>query len=245
MFRKRRLSDPVDMSLFRKALLTVFLVSLTGSAFGAGTFATFSASTTNAGSTFATGTIVLSNQKNAETACISTGADTVIGNDDTDNAFGCSSLFSVNLRKPGDTATVDLTLQNVGTLNATTLQAFRSAVCTSGTAAGSTYTGSADMCANTRILVEEYDDAARTDIDYCWYGGSIGDEVSCTSSGAHTLGSFSTAYTAAGGGTSLGLGAINAAETRYFRITLLIDSAAGNSVQGRQATFGFTWRIDQ
>ena len=243
------MSDPVDMSLFRKALLTVFLVSLTGSAFGAGTFATFSASTTNAGSTFATGTIVLSNQKNAETACISTGPNSTIDagdgtTDDNDNAFGCSSLFSVNLRKPGDTATVDLTLQNVGTLNATTLEAFRSAACTSGTAAGSTYTGSADMCANTRILVEEYDDAARTDIDYCWYGGSIGDEANCTSSAAHTLATFSTAYTAAGSALAL-TGGLTASETRYFRITLLIDSTAGNSVMGRQATFGFTWRIDQ
>ena len=238
------LADPVDMSLFRKALLTVFLVSLTGSAFGAGTFATFSASTTNAGSTFATGTIVLSNQKEAETACVSTGANAIIGDDDTDNAFGCTSLFSVNLKKPGDTATVDLTLQNVGTLDAATLEVFRSADCASASAGG-TYTGSADMCANTRILIEEYGEAARSTIVHCYYGGSIGAGQNCTSSGTHTLRTFSTAYTAAGGGTSLALGGLDATETRYFRITLLVDSSAPNAVQGRQATFGFTWRIDQ
>lgn len=231
------------MSRSRRWLLLMLLLGLAGNVGGAGTFASFSASTTNEGSTFATGTIVLSNQKNAETACLSTGATPAIGDDDTDNTFACGSLINVNVRKPGDVATVDLTLQNVGTLDATTLRVHRSAACAQANAAGESYFGTGNMCTTLLFALQEYDDAARTDVGYCHVGAATGADTLCTTSG--TLNSFMTTYTGATTAAMLDLGPLPTTGTRYFRLIVDLPSTAGNTLQGRQATFGFTWRLDQ
>ena len=236
------------MSRSRRWLLLILLLGLAGNVGGAGTFASFSASTTNDGSTFATGTIVLSNKKNTDTACLSTGPNNTIGTgdgvtDDNDNTFACSSLINVNIRKPGDVATVDLTLQNVGTLDATNLRVHRSAACAQANAAGESYFGTGNMCTSLLFALQEYDDAARTDVGYCHVGAVTGADTLCTTSG--TLNSFMTTYTGATTPAMLDLGPLNATATRYFRLIVDLPSTVGNTLQGRQATFGFTWRLDQ
>src|SRR5439155_8436519 len=55
----------------KQYLMLLTVIGLVSIASGSGTFATFSAETTNAGNTFSTGTIVLSNTVNAGVACLS------------------------------------------------------------------------------------------------------------------------------------------------------------------------------
>src|SRR5215469_9076996 len=100
-------------------LLTVVgLVAI--AAGGSGTFATFSAETTNPGNTFATGTIVLSNTVNAGTACLSSGG---AGGVNTNINATCDHVFNLSVNKPGDSYVADhLDLQNAGSLAASALK---------------------------------------------------------------------------------------------------------------------------
>src|SRR3954447_20209888 len=98
------------MSKLRKILFAVAAFGGVATAVGAGTFASFTASTSNAASTFQTGTLVLSNQKASATACLSTGGSTT----DTNANAACDQPFAVTLAKPGDTANVDITLVDSG-----------------------------------------------------------------------------------------------------------------------------------
>lgn len=162
----------------RKLLLAMLLVSLTGSAFGAGTFASFNATTTNGASTFATGTLVLSNTttdgNNVATTCLSTGG----GNTDVNsNGAGCGVLFNTSVSKPGDTATMDLDLAGVGTLSATKLQAFATSACVDTANTVATYTSTGSACQQTQLSIQEYSSSANrtsgtTTGGKCWYGGS-------------------------------------------------------------------------
>jgi hypothetical protein len=205
-------------------------------AVGAGTFASFSASTSNS-STFATGSLVLSNQKNAATACLSTGG----GSTDTNSNSGCDQLFALTVKKPGESATVNLTLKNEGSINAAALAAFASGACTAADASGETHHGTGNPCSVVDVYVQEFSDSARTSASTCHYGG--GNATTCAYSATKTLGTFATDHANAGG--ALALGATTAGSTRYFTIGLQMDSTAGNDMQGRQASFGFTWQLVQ
>jgi hypothetical protein len=167
------------MTTVRKLLLAVLLVSLAGSAFGAGTFATFNASTTNAGSTFATGTLVLSNKVNSATTCLSTGAGSTT--DTNANSAGCGTLFTTIVSKPNDTATVDLDLQGVGTLSASKLSLFAASLCASTQNLVATpYTGTGDLCEQTQLTVQETL-ANHSTAQRCWYGGVGAGTITSTS----------------------------------------------------------------
>lgn len=203
-----------------------------------GTFAAFSASTTNAGSTFATGTLVLSNQKDDATACLSTGGGT---STDTNANAGCDQLFSTAVAKPGDTATVNVTLGNAGSLDASALTAFANAACAASDAPGQSYKGTGDPCGAIAVYVQEFGDSARTTPTACHYGG--GDGTACDYDAAKTLSTFSSSH--ANAGAALGLGAHEAGAARHFTIGLQMNSSATNAVQGRAATFGFTWQLAQ
>jgi hypothetical protein len=92
---------------------------------GSGTFASFSAQTTNSGNAFATGTLFLHNTANG-TTCTSESA--------TDNlsATGCSTLFSIASQgffAPGGAAHADLTLTNAGSLAGSALTFFEQNQC--------------------------------------------------------------------------------------------------------------------
>jgi hypothetical protein len=224
------------MNKLRKSLIAVTAVGISLTAVGAGTFASFSASTTNAGSTFATGTLVLSNQKSTATACLSTGG----GSTDT-NANSCDQLFALSVKKPGEAATVNLTLKNEGSIDASNLAAFASSACAASDAAGESHHGTGNPCGSVDVYVQEFSDSARTTASACHYGG--GTATTCTYSATKTLATFAADHADAGG--ALGLGATSAGSTRYFTVGIQMDSTADNSVQGRQASFGFTWQLVQ
>lgn len=230
------------MSVLRKLLLTIMVLGATTSTVGAGTFASFNASTSNATSTFATGTLVLSNQKNTGTACLSTAG----GNTDSNSNSGCDQLFNLSVQKPGDSAFVDLTLKNEGSINAASLAGYASTNCLAANAPGQTFNGTGDPCTSVQVYVQEYTSSANRTSDnrtggICHYGG--GTATSCAFSATRTLDNYDTTYPNAS--TVLSMGSINAGVSRYLRVYLLLPSTANNNLQGRQATFGFSWTMAQ
>lgn len=226
---------PTAMNKARTTLFGLIAggVALTG--IGAGTFASFTASTSNSG-TFATGSLVLSNQKDTGTACLSTGG----GSTDT-NSNACEQLFALSVKNPGEAATVDLTLKNEGSINATALASFASSACAAADAAGESFHGTGNPCSAISLYVQEFSDAARTTASTCHYGG--GTATTCGYDAAETLATFGSTH--ANAGSALALGATSANTSRYFTIGLQMTSSAGNEMQGRQATFGFSWQLSQ
>jgi hypothetical protein len=94
---------------------------------GSGTFASFSAETTNGGNTFATGTLFLHDSANGGTACTSESAGSNL------QTSGCDVLLPLALSKSGATRTADLALSNAGSLAATDIKFFSPGGCTPGT----------------------------------------------------------------------------------------------------------------
>ncbi len=219
----------------KQYLMLLTVIGLVSIASGSGTFASFSAETTNAGNTFATGTIVLSNTVNAGSACLSTGG----GNTNTNINAACTALFNSSVKKPGDSYTADqLDLKNVGSLAATTLK-LTSSSCITTDAAGQTYHGTGDLCPLLDVYVQEWTGSTYATPLACWYGGAVVANTCDFSDNTKTLTALNTAspLTLTGG--------IGAGSDRYFTIGIKLDPTAGNNVQGRSATADITWHVDQ
>jgi hypothetical protein len=234
------------------------MVSVAAVAVGQGTLASFTASTTNAASTFATGSLVLSNQVASATACLSSGNDAVIGNiaptdprEIAPNDSNCDALFNgLTAYKPGDTAAVDLTLQNAGSLNGSAITGAGQACTAANTPTtgptGSLYHGAGDPCAYVQIQVQEYSLATRTaaSATRCLYPAAAG---TCAAGG--TVSAF-VALTSVPA-TAMTLNppiAVNAGTSRYLRVTLTFPngaSGAENAYMGRQLAFGIKWTLNQ
>jgi predicted ribosomally synthesized peptide with SipW-like signal peptide len=119
------------MSKGRRLLYGLLAVGLIGLGAGGGTFATFNASTTNAGNTFTTGTLYLSNTVNSGTTCFSYNDNASGANNDAGNSVapnGCTSVINVT-KNPGQTATATVTIANQGTIGATALDLFAPTAC--------------------------------------------------------------------------------------------------------------------
>ncbi|MBW8827529.1 MAG: hypothetical protein JF603_14435 [Acidobacteria bacterium] len=250
------------MSLARKLLLAMFLVSLTGSAFGAGTFASFNATTTNAGSTFATGSLILSNTKQSATACMSSGgalntAQTILNGNA--NA-SCDALFNaLTANVPGATATVGLTLTNEGNVTGATGIKGIATACTnadtpgSGGATATVYHGSGDLCAYLNIQVQETTDATfNTPVSKCMYPVDASNacaSVLTATLNAATVSTFYTATVTNNVPLTFSSASVAAGASRYVKITLTFRDAgtAGseNQYMGRYVSFGTQWTLTQ
>src|SRR3981189_2538447 len=92
--REASRSTRLKLSLHKKVLLSMGVVAGIGALAGAGTFATFTAQTSNPTNTFADGTLVLSNKVGSGTACLSTGGLTT----DTNANGACDTAFSLSVR---------------------------------------------------------------------------------------------------------------------------------------------------
>jgi hypothetical protein len=137
-------------------LLVIGIVSV--AAGGNGTFASFTAETTNANNVFATGTLFLHNTPNGATTCTSeSGAN---------NVQNCTTLFNNVTVAPGTTTSAYLTLTNAGTLNAGGISFHRSS-CTDGTPTvanlSANLTGSGQTTISTTALSQKL--VAGTPID--------------------------------------------------------------------------------
>jgi hypothetical protein len=212
-----------------------------GALAGAGTFATFTAQTSNPSNTFADGTLVLSNKVGTASACLSTGG----GNTDT-NSGTCDTAFSLAVKAPGDFSTASLTLQNKGSLPASALKLF-SGSCTDADAAGENYHGTGSACGVVQFYVQQYSDSGFLTPSACLYGGSPDSGVTCDfSDTAKTLTAFVGAYPNLGSGLSAGsLAAAGGADSTWVRVGVKLPSTAGNSYQGRSASLALNWHITQ
>ena len=205
-----------------------------------GTFASFGSSMSNAG-TFATGTLVLSNQVESATACLSTGA----GSTDVNANDACDALFDLATRKPGQATNVDVTLVNEGNLDASSLHlSWASPPCTTADAVGTSYHGGGDLCDVMRVQVQQYaSPTQRSSNDrtggVCWFGG--GTATSCSYNNAFDL----AALAAHDDGAPIDLGPMGPGEARYLRLYVQLPGTADNSVQGRAVTVPLRWSLAQ
>lgn len=225
--------------LVSKILVSVMVVgAMTSVSFG--TFASFAAQTSNTGSGFSSGTLVLSNTKQGGAACLSTAG----GSTDTNANGACDALINLSVKKPGDSGTANLSLKNEGSIAGSGLTLFAPG-CTNADAAAERYHGTGDLCGKLQLYVQEYADAGFTTPSACRYGGSADAGKTCDFSDAtKTIGAFATAY----GSSTTGLaveGGLPAGGTRHFKVGLRLPTDADNSFQGRQAAADFTWAIQQ
>jgi predicted ribosomally synthesized peptide with SipW-like signal peptide len=238
----------VNKQLFKSKTFLKFLIGagvLAVIGGGAGTFASFNATTTNAGNTFATGTLVLSNNIGAST-CLSTGGGNTNSNT---NSTGCGKFFDVSVKEPGDTGGAQLTLQNAGSLAASTLT-LTATSCTDADASGESFHGTGSVCGALNTYVQEWTDNTFTTPYKCWYGGSTDSGVTCDSTWATasplsglgtspndiSVGPNATAFAANG----------SSGDTRFFTVAVqLPNSGNQNDLQGRQASLDLTWEESQ
>lgn len=220
----------------RKLALSLAAVGVAVGLAGAGTFATFSAQSTNPGNTFATGTIVLSNTANSGTACLSTAGATT----DTNSNGSCDTLFNLTVKKPGDSGDATIAVRNAGSLAASTFNLFSSA-CTAANATGENYNGTGNPCSSVQVYVQEFSDSAFTTASSCKYGG--GTATACAFDSTKTLADFVTSHGSSSTGASLG--SLAAGATKYYKIGVQLPSSAGNTLQGRSASLGFNWYATQ
>ena len=223
------------MNLKQKVLMTMGTVAVAALIAGGGSFASFNAQTTNPGNTFATGTLVMSNKVNTATACLSTAS----GDPITTNAANCDTLFSLTVKKPGDSGTADLTIKNEGSVSASLLNTFTSG-CTAADASGQAYHGSGDPCAAVQIYVQQWSDASHTTATACLYGGATVTNTCDFSGGSKTIADFASNYTNSTTGLTIGSG-LGSGASDFFTIGVKLPTSADNTYQGRQATVGMTW----
>jgi hypothetical protein len=194
--------------------------------------ADFNAQTDNA-STFASGTLVLSDARTGGTTCLSTGG---LNTDTNSNNVGCDDLIAATIQKPGGSATTRVvTVRNVGSIAATTLHLFASAACVSTDAISEAYHGTGDIC--TAVALTVHDDTN----NWCYYPTNA--TGACTIAGASTLGTFSAAYPS--DTTPLVLSTTALSGGIAFTIGTQLIATAANTMQGRTATMRFGWKIAQ
>ena len=221
------------MNLKQKVLMSVGTLGVAAAVAAGGSFATFNAQTTNPGNTFATGTLVMSNKVNTGTACLSTGGGSI--NTNVNNA--CDALFNLTVRKPGDSATANLTIKNEGSLDATALKSFATG-CTDGDAAGEAYHGTGLPCSAVQLYIQQTD-SAFTAKTACVYGGATVANTCDFSDTSKTIGDFAASHSNSTNGLSIG--GLTAGSSNYFVVGVKLPSSADNTYQGRQATVGLSW----
>ena len=232
----------------KRYLVLLAAVGLVAAALGGtGTFASFNAETTNAGNTFSTGTLLLSNKvpDASAVACLSASG--------TDNIKSCTFVVSGSHLFPGATPTTGtLVLQNVGTLDASDLM-LSTAGCTP-TVVTPTSFNTGNLCDSVFMYVQEQDNVPGSPT-WCWFGVGAGTSTCDPAfTGATELADGITAFNGTFG-TPVNIsahsplaGPLPASGTRYFKIGLFLKdqgtAAANNHFQGLSASFPLTWHID-
>jgi hypothetical protein len=226
------------MTQSKKIVLSVAVVVAALGALGSGSYASYTAQTKNPNNLFATGALVLTNTKQGGTACLSTSG----GATDTNVNNNCDQLLNLTVKKPGDSATVNLTVQNSGSLPATIFKAFSSA-CTDANAAAETYHGTGSVCSKVQLYIQQTD-SAFTAKTACLYGGAAVTNTCDFTDAAKTLTAFATTYTSSTTGLSIGSG-LTAGASTYFTIGVSLPSTADNTTQGRSASIDLNWFAQQ
>jgi predicted ribosomally synthesized peptide with SipW-like signal peptide len=214
----------------KRYLMLLAAVGLVAAALGGtGTFASFTAQTTNAGNTFATGTLLLSNTVGAGSPCHSESNAT--------NAATCPAVFNVSSVGTSHEEHQTVTVSNTGTLTsgALTLAGSTCVPSTAVVATGLSQTG--DPCTSLKISIEEDASVGGTAVS-CIVGVAAGNACDPALS-TTTLASWLT------GTQTTALSLVNSlapATPHYYKIYLYLGDV-NNTFQGRAAGFDLTWHL--
>lgn len=227
----------------KQYLMLLTVIGLVSIASGSGTFATFSAQTTNTGNTFSAGTLFLHDTSNGGTTCNSESQTT--GPNYNIDPTGCGILFTADLSQGA--ATAHLALKNAGSLASTDLLASVPTCSWSKTSAGDpTFISLPTDCTGLEVTIQETDstyNVPSTDV-YCAYGPSTTQPDCDAPNNTATLEAMKTSAK-----QLLTTGAANATltagQTRYYVIKIDPTSVgSGNALQNLTATFDMRFHID-
>ena len=221
--------------LFTSALASALLFFTGMTAMGG-----FTATITNTGNSFASGSLVLQEGQGV-TTCLSTANPTAI----VTNSNNCTTinLFGATNAEPGGAATTtNDTFTNVGTLAGSTftvaVPSGSSCTVSHNTGTGSlpnSYFGSdtSGYCSKVDITIED------TTTSTCVY------PAGATGAGCPALSNTYTLATLAGLATPVSLGALPAGGSASFTFTTQLDTSATNADQGLAASVPLTWELAQ
>ncbi|MGC8461019.1 MAG: hypothetical protein ACP5OR_04160 [Candidatus Dormibacteria bacterium] len=191
----------------------------------------FTATITNNGNTYSSGTLLLSESQGA-TTCLSTANPTAIVN----NSNTCSgiNLLGNPTQTNGDSAvtasTSIVTVENVGTLNSSALTLTPGACTASANSKTSPYAGSdtTGFCSKVDITIFNGTN--------CVYPAQSG---ACPAlSNTYNLASLASKG-------ALTLSALSANSSATYTFTVQLDSGVTNADQGLTATESFAWTLSQ
>jgi predicted ribosomally synthesized peptide with SipW-like signal peptide len=224
----------------KQYLMLLCVIGLVSVASGSGTFASFSAQTTNTGNTFAAGTLYLHDTSNGTTTCNSESQTT--GPNYNIDPTGCGILFTADLSQ--GVATAQLALNNAGSLASTDLLASVPNCSWSKTnGASPTFISLPADCSGLYITIQEKTTNSYATNQYCAFGPATTQPACDVPNNTATLASLTSATqlkTTAGANTTLGAGI-----TRYYVITIDPSGVgAGNALQNLTVTFDLRWHID-
>jgi hypothetical protein len=212
-----------------RVLSTLLVIGIAGSTVSYGTFATFTASTTNAGNTFSTGTLTMRNVAGAAVAGADCATDTYNGN--------CATLFTLSNLKPGAVdSTNTVTLTYTGTLTTGTFGVYAANYTAKDATSNVTLCTTATPSDKVNLQIKQ-----GTTIIYPTSGAGYG-----------TLDGFASTYASGSplslkGGTngtgSAGVWATN--DNSVFTINLNLDTTAGNPYQGCVSKVDLVWAAAQ
>lgn len=225
----------------KQYLMLLTVIGLVSIASGSGTFASFSAQTTNSGNTFAAGTLYLHNLANGTTSC-SSESQTTGPNFNIDPA-GCGVLFTADLSQ--GSATAHLALSNAGSLDSTDLLAgVPTCAWSKNDVTSPIFISLPANCSDAEVTIQETQSDYTTNV-YCAYGPSTTQPACDAADSSATLADMKTAsqqlLTTAAASTTL-----TAGQTRYYVITVDPSGVGtGNALQNLKLTFDMSWHIDQ
>lgn len=215
------------MGTTKRVLLSFAVLGLLTAGLGGGTFATFSAQTTNA-ATFVGGTVAMTNVAGAVVSGSNCSSETTSGT--------CAVIFNATAMKPGAAdRTNTVTITYTGTLTTSDFRMFATGYETKA-ASSSTLCTATNPASKLNVQVKQ-----GTTIVYPTSG-----------SGHGTLDGFATAYASAatglqlkGGGGAGTAGVWSANDASTFTISVSLDDGADNPYQGCRSLATIAWYAAQ
>jgi LSD1 subclass zinc finger protein len=245
---------------WKKVLVSLMVIGLFSAFAHPGTFATFNATTSSAGD-IKTGALLLDSSYGGADCVSTSGTGTVTITASNSNAT-CNGLFSSSFAA-GTHSEVQVTLKNVGNINASKLAFYTNGSCsvagasyTTTLVGGSsvTYNGNTanNLCSNAQIVVAETNSSFNATSGYgCISGANPGTTssgvTSCGYDATHTITALMSCTSAAPCPAAASQTALNASSTRYFVIGVNFPDPgnANNDWQALKATYTLSFNLTQ
>lgn len=215
----------------KKILASMIAIGSIGSMTVGGTFALSSEEINGRGS-LATGTLTLNDTVGTGTTCMS-----YAGSENANSS--CQALVtSSTLDYPGESTVAKVKIANGGSIDGGDLAVYMPS-CTAENTPSSPKPGSGNPCAGggDELYVQETN--SEWTATQCWFPEHEAGSCAWVKNSLHV---FATNHSKQEAELDLGGGPAHG-QTRYFEIGLRIPSEASNELQGREAVFGLTWRL--